>query len=177
MAAERVVLRQQHSAVLKALVLQQCAAPGASATKSHDLVRPDGSEPAAVLAGVRDAGNVAAGTRRHPDRATSRRGRHEDHLADRGSCRVRGLDARVVYRVTAVIRIDALWLAVRPMDIRAGTERLLASVVQVLGQAQAHHGYLVANARATHRACRSSPGRSMSSGASCNAPVTTNEPW
>ena len=48
-----------------------------------------------------------------------------------------------------MIRIDALWLAVRPMDMRAGTERLLASVVQVFGQAQTHHGYLFANARAT----------------------------
>ena len=48
-----------------------------------------------------------------------------------------------------MIRIDALWLAVRPMDMRAGPERLLASVVQVFGQAQAHHGYLFANARAT----------------------------
>jgi len=46
-------------------------------------------------------------------------------------------------------RIDALWLAVRPMDMRAGPERLLASVVEVFGQAQAHHGYLFANARAT----------------------------
>jgi transposase len=58
---------------------------------------------------------------------------------------VRGLDAGVA----SVIRIDALWLAVQPMDMRAGTERLLASVVQVFGQAQAHHGYLFANARAT----------------------------
>ena len=48
-----------------------------------------------------------------------------------------------------MIRIDALWLAVEPMDMRAGTERLLASVVQVFGQAQAHHGYLFANARAS----------------------------
>ena len=48
-----------------------------------------------------------------------------------------------------MIRIDALWLAAEPMDMRAGTERLLASVVQVFGQAQAHHGYLFANARAT----------------------------
>ena len=35
------------------------------------------------------------------------------------------------------------------MDMRAGPERLLASVVQVFGSAQAHHGYLFANARAT----------------------------
>jgi transposase len=48
-----------------------------------------------------------------------------------------------------VIRIDALWLAVEPTDMRAGPERLLATVVQVFGSAQAHHGYLFANARAT----------------------------
>jgi len=48
-----------------------------------------------------------------------------------------------------LIQIDALWLAVGPMDMRAGTERLLARVVQVFGAAQAHHGYLFANARAT----------------------------
>ena len=48
-----------------------------------------------------------------------------------------------------MIRIDSLWLAVEPMDMRAGTERLLASVVQIFGSAQAHHGYLFANARAT----------------------------
>ena len=48
-----------------------------------------------------------------------------------------------------MIRIDRLWLAVEPLDMRAGAERLLARVVQVFGCAQAHHGYLFANARAT----------------------------
>lgn len=48
-----------------------------------------------------------------------------------------------------MIRIDTLWLAVEPMDMRAGAERLLASVVNVFGSAQAHHGYLFANARST----------------------------
>jgi len=48
-----------------------------------------------------------------------------------------------------VIRIDAVWLAVEPIDMRAGAERLLASVVRVFGAAQAHHGYLFANARST----------------------------
>jgi len=48
-----------------------------------------------------------------------------------------------------VIRIDAMWLAVEPTDMRAGAERLLARVVQVFGSAQAHHGYLFANARGT----------------------------
>jgi transposase len=51
--------------------------------------------------------------------------------------------------VAAVIRIDALWLCTQPLDMRAGAERLLAHVVLVLGGAQAHHGYLFANARAT----------------------------
>ena len=48
-----------------------------------------------------------------------------------------------------MIRIDSLWLAVQPTDMRAGADRLLASVVQAFGSAQAHHGYLFANARAT----------------------------
>ena len=48
-----------------------------------------------------------------------------------------------------MIRIDRLWLAAQPTDMRAGADRLLASVVQVFGCAQAHHGYLFTNARAT----------------------------
>ena len=48
-----------------------------------------------------------------------------------------------------MIRIDAVWLAVQPIDMRAGCDRLLASVVQVFGAAQAHHGYLFANARSS----------------------------
>ena len=47
-----------------------------------------------------------------------------------------------------MIRIDAVWLAVQPMDMRAGADRLLAAVVSVFGSANAHHGYLFANARA-----------------------------
>jgi transposase len=48
-----------------------------------------------------------------------------------------------------VIRIDAMWLAVQPVDLRSGAERLLAQVVHVFGQARSHHGYLFANARRT----------------------------
>ncbi len=48
-----------------------------------------------------------------------------------------------------MIRIDAVWLAVDPVDMRAGADRLLANVVQVFGGARAHHGYLFANARAS----------------------------
>lgn len=48
-----------------------------------------------------------------------------------------------------MIRIEALWLATDPIDMRAGAERLMARVVEVFGAAQAHHGYLFANARGT----------------------------
>ena len=42
-----------------------------------------------------------------------------------------------------------MWLAVDPLDMRAGADRLIARVVEVFGAAQAHHGYLFANARGT----------------------------
>ncbi len=48
-----------------------------------------------------------------------------------------------------MIRIDAMWLAAEPVDMRCGADRLLARVVKVFGSAQAHHGYLFANARGT----------------------------
>lgn len=47
-----------------------------------------------------------------------------------------------------MIRIDALWLCTKPVDMRSGAERLLAHV-HALGSANAHHGYMFANARAT----------------------------
>jgi transposase len=51
---------------------------------------------------------------------------------------VRGLDARVA----AVIRIKAVWLAVEPLDMCAGTESALARIVNVLGEDRPHHAYL-----------------------------------
>jgi len=47
-----------------------------------------------------------------------------------------------------VIRIEAIWLAVNPLDMRAGTETALARVVDVFGAARPHHAYLFANRRA-----------------------------
>ena len=47
-----------------------------------------------------------------------------------------------------MIRIEAVWLAVEPQDMRAGTESVLARVVRVFGAAQPHHAYLFANRRA-----------------------------
>ena len=46
-----------------------------------------------------------------------------------------------------MIRIDALWLAVEPVDMRAGADRLLARVVQVFGASRVHHAYLFASNR------------------------------
>ncbi len=47
-----------------------------------------------------------------------------------------------------MIRIDAVWLAVEPLDMRAGTDTALARVVNVFGAAHPHHAYLFANRRA-----------------------------
>ncbi|WP_191487801.1 IS66 family insertion sequence element accessory protein TnpB [Pseudomonas sp. FEN] len=47
-----------------------------------------------------------------------------------------------------MIRIDAIWLATEPMDMRACTETALARVVAVFGAAQPHCAYLFANRRA-----------------------------
>ena len=41
-----------------------------------------------------------------------------------------------------------MWLAVEPLDMRAGTEAALARVVSVFGAARPHHAYLFANRRA-----------------------------
>lgn len=49
----------------------------------------------------------------------------------------------------AMIRIDAIWLATEPMDMRAGTEIALARVITVFGAAKPHCAYLFANRRAT----------------------------
>jgi transposase len=46
-----------------------------------------------------------------------------------------------------MIRIDAVWLATTPMDMRAGTDTALARVVSVFGAAHPHTAYLFANKR------------------------------
>lgn len=48
-----------------------------------------------------------------------------------------------------MIRIEAVWLATAPIDMRAGVDTALARVVQVFGAAHPHHAYLFANRRAT----------------------------
>lgn len=48
-----------------------------------------------------------------------------------------------------MIRIERIWLAVDPMDMRAGLDTTLARVVRVFGAAHPHHAYVFANRRAT----------------------------
>ena len=48
-----------------------------------------------------------------------------------------------------MIRIDQIWLATEPLDMRAGSDTALARVVQVFGSARPHCAYLFANKRAT----------------------------
>lgn len=48
-----------------------------------------------------------------------------------------------------MIRVDAVWLATAPLDMRAGPDTALARVVSVFGAARPHHAYCFANARAT----------------------------
>lgn len=55
----------------------------------------------------------------------------------------------VCSRPDTLIRIDSIWLATEPMDMRAGTETALARVIAVFGAAKPHCAYLFANRRAT----------------------------
>ena len=48
-----------------------------------------------------------------------------------------------------MIRIDSAWLAVEPLDMRAGPDTALARVVRVFGEARPHHAYLFLNRRGT----------------------------
>ncbi|UFH51437.1 IS66 family insertion sequence element accessory protein TnpB [Pseudomonas sp. KNUC1026] len=47
-----------------------------------------------------------------------------------------------------MIRIDAIWLATEPMNMRACPDMALARVVAVFGTAKPHWVYLFANRRA-----------------------------
>ena len=60
-------------------------------------------------------------------------------MAGTGGERLRGL----VARLASVIRVDALWLSTTPLDMRAGTETILARVVSMFGEARPHHAYLL----------------------------------
>ena len=50
-----------------------------------------------------------------------------------------------------MIRVDAVWMAVQPLDMRLGTEAALARVVGVFGAAHPHHAYLFEPPRTSRR--------------------------
>ena len=47
-----------------------------------------------------------------------------------------------------MIRIDCVWLATQPLDMRSGFDACLARVIQVFGASHPHNAYLFANRRA-----------------------------
>jgi len=48
-----------------------------------------------------------------------------------------------------MIRLERIWLAVEPLDMRAGVDTILTRVVRDFGAAHPHHAYVFANRRAT----------------------------
>ncbi len=46
-----------------------------------------------------------------------------------------------------MIRVEAIWLSVEPLDMRAGFDTALARVVAVFGAAHPHTAYVFANRR------------------------------
>ena len=51
-------------------------------------------------------------------------------------------------RVGEVLRIDEIWLAREPLDMRCGPETTLARVIAAFGAARPHCAYVFANKRA-----------------------------
>ena len=47
-----------------------------------------------------------------------------------------------------MIRIDTVWLATQPLDMRSGFDSCLARVITVFGAAHPHTAYLFTNQRA-----------------------------
>ena len=45
-----------------------------------------------------------------------------------------------------MIKIEHYWMAIEPIDMRAGIETVLGKVVSVFGAAQAHHAYFLPTA-------------------------------
>jgi len=87
---------------------------------------------------------VKSHRRRDPHQSAAPRRYGERRVAGVGGARVCAAAARA----HAVIRIDAAWFAVEPLDMRAGVDKALARVVNVFGEARAHHAYLFINKRA-----------------------------
>ena len=154
-------IRRRHGKELKRQVLAECTEPGASVArvaKAHGLksnlvqrwrrlAAPERLWRTNLQRDLRSrhcSPRCQTGIGRHPHRTSLRPGGNLRHLADGRRQRGRGLDARD----PVVIRIDTVWLAVEPLDMRAGTDSALARVVNVIGAARPRHAYLFLNRRA-----------------------------
>jgi transposase len=152
--------RRRYSRELKTQILAECDAPGASVAQVAMLHGINANivhgwrklarhpEPALVRQRVcaREGSHCAGEHRRarHRARTSPRRGHDQAAVADGRSGGTGGLHARAA----AMIRVEAVWMAVEPLDLRAGTEAALAKVVAVFGAARPHHAYLFTNRRA-----------------------------
>jgi hypothetical protein len=93
--------------------------------KSSGLTLASGISPPQVEFLALPFGYVSAAAacgRRHLHRTAPWRRHGHDPLAGAGRRRLR----RLVARMAAMIRVDAVWLAVPPIDMRAGTDTALA---------------------------------------------------
>lgn len=158
MSEAKPASRRRHDADLKRQVIGACAAPGASVAQVAKSYGPQRQSRAQVevpgwarlracwlscihpgLGGHRS--NALRAARDHRTGAGARPSPCTGSLADGGCCFLRRLTARDA----ALIRVDAVWLAVEPLDMRAGTEAALRRVVAAFGAARPHHADLFAN--------------------------------
>src|SRR5450830_1888757 len=93
---------------------------------------------------IADGADASGPSCHDPNRSAAFKRRSRGELAGRKCSGVFCFPARPA----AMIRIDYIWLATEPMDMRAGTETALARVVAVFGAAKLHCAYLFANRRA-----------------------------
>ncbi|MFC0668327.1 transposase, partial [Azotobacter chroococcum] len=148
--------RRSYSKAFKAQVVQECSLPGnsvASVALSHGInthvvhrwrrhgrmfpvdrdtarLSPGGAGAASSISGFQPGGDPHrdSPSPHDLDRALAGDGR-------RRLCPVRARDP-------AMIRVDRIWLATEPLDMRAGTETALARVVAVFGAAKPHNACL-----------------------------------
>ncbi len=159
--------RRRYSKELKARIVAECLKPGASVSRisldnglNANMVRRWMSEARRVRVKHRkhlDSFRSPSASRsacaghsvslesmyHHPHRNPPRRQRGCGGVACGASPSVCGFASGSV----GMIRIDEIWLATEPLDMRAGPDKALARVIQVFGSAKPHCAYLFANKR------------------------------
>lgn len=160
MAAETVRRRRRYSAELKGQILLECVQAGASVAKiamAHSINanivhgwRKLAREANMALLPQLSFVPVTVAAEDQPP-APERQIEPQLH---RGPLTVRlnwrmaetGRSGHLAARVASVLRIEAIWLTVDPLDMRAGTDTALARVVAVFGAARPHHAYPMSHA-------------------------------